>query len=84
VAIVVLKAGQTVTLDELRSFAGEFLARYKLPSRLETDGRTLSLWHFRLAGSGLYPLARVAAEESGRRLGWCGADGVIDRRQRRG
>ena len=36
VAIVVLKSGQTVTLDELRSFAGEFLARYKLPSRLET------------------------------------------------
>jgi fatty-acyl-CoA synthase len=36
VAIVVLKAGQTVTLEELRSFAGEFLARYKLPSRLET------------------------------------------------
>ena len=36
VAIVVPKAGQTVTLEELRSFAGEFLARYKLPSRLET------------------------------------------------
>jgi fatty-acyl-CoA synthase len=36
VAIVVLKAGQTVTLEELRSFAGEFLARYKLPSCLET------------------------------------------------
>jgi len=36
VAIVVPKAGQTVTLEELRGFAGEFLARYKLPSRLET------------------------------------------------
>jgi fatty-acyl-CoA synthase len=36
VAIVVPKPGQTVTLDELRGFAGEFLARYKLPSRLET------------------------------------------------
>jgi len=36
VAIVVLKTGQTVTLEELRSFAGEFLARYKLPRRLET------------------------------------------------
>ncbi len=36
VAIVVLKTGHSVTLDELRSFAGEFLARYKLPSRLET------------------------------------------------
>ena len=28
VAIVVPKAGQTVTLEELRGFAGEFLARY--------------------------------------------------------
>ena len=36
VAIVVLKAGQTLTIEELRGFAGEFLARYKLPSRLET------------------------------------------------
>ena len=36
VAVVVLKAGQTLTLQELRSFAGEFLARYKLPSSLET------------------------------------------------
>jgi fatty-acyl-CoA synthase len=36
VAIVVPKPGHTVTLEELRGFAGEFLARYKLPSRLET------------------------------------------------
>ena len=30
-----LKAGQTLTLEELRAFAGEHLARYKLPRRLE-------------------------------------------------
>jgi fatty-acyl-CoA synthase len=35
IAIVVPKPGETVTLEELRGFAGEFLARYKLPSRLE-------------------------------------------------
>jgi fatty-acyl-CoA synthase len=36
VAIVVLKAGHTLTIEELRRFAGEFLARYKLPGRMET------------------------------------------------
>jgi fatty-acyl-CoA synthase len=36
VAIVALKAGQTLTIEELRSFAGDFLARYKLPRRMET------------------------------------------------
>jgi fatty-acyl-CoA synthase len=36
VAIVVPKPERAVTLEELRSFAGEFLARYKLPTRLET------------------------------------------------
>jgi fatty-acyl-CoA synthase len=36
VAIAVLKPGHSLTIEELRSFAGEFLARYKLPSRLET------------------------------------------------
>ena len=35
VAVVALKAGQTLTLEELRAFAGEHLARYKLPRRLE-------------------------------------------------
>jgi fatty-acyl-CoA synthase len=35
VAVAVLKAGQSLTLDVLRGFAGDFLARYKLPSRLE-------------------------------------------------
>ena len=35
VAIAVIKPGQSLTIEELRSFAGEFLARYKLPSRLE-------------------------------------------------
>jgi fatty-acyl-CoA synthase len=35
VAIAALKAGRTLTLDELRAFAGEHLARYKLPRRLE-------------------------------------------------
>jgi fatty-acyl-CoA synthase len=34
-AIVVLKPEAALTLEELRSFAGEQLARYKLPSRLE-------------------------------------------------
>jgi fatty-acyl-CoA synthase len=34
-AVVVLKAGSSLTLEELRAFAGERLARYKLPSRLE-------------------------------------------------
>jgi fatty-acyl-CoA synthase len=36
VAIASLKAGQTLTIEELRDFAGESLARYKLPRRLET------------------------------------------------
>jgi fatty-acyl-CoA synthase len=35
VAVVVPKPGATVTLEELRAFAGERLARYKLPTRLE-------------------------------------------------
>ena len=35
VAVAVLKAGQRLTIEELREFAGEFLARYKLPRRLE-------------------------------------------------
>lgn len=35
VAVVALKPDATLTLDELRDFAGERLARYKLPSRLE-------------------------------------------------
>ena len=35
VAVVALKAGQSLTIDELRDFAGENLARYKLPRRLE-------------------------------------------------
>ena len=34
VAVVALKPGQAVTLEELREFAGASLARYKLPSRL--------------------------------------------------
>jgi fatty-acyl-CoA synthase len=34
-AVVVLKPDAEVSLEELRSFAGERLARYKLPSRLE-------------------------------------------------
>jgi fatty-acyl-CoA synthase len=34
-AVAVLKADATLTLQELRDFAGESLARYKLPSRLE-------------------------------------------------
>ena len=32
--MVVLKEGSSLTLDELRDFAGRSLARYKLPSRL--------------------------------------------------
>jgi fatty-acyl-CoA synthase len=36
VAIAVLKPGETLDLEGLREFAGERLARYKLPSRLET------------------------------------------------
>jgi fatty-acyl-CoA synthase len=36
VAVVALAPGAALTLDELRSFAGERLARFKLPSRLET------------------------------------------------
>ena len=36
VAIASLKVGQTLTIEELRDFAGESLARYKLPRRLET------------------------------------------------
>ena len=39
VAIAALKAGQTLTIEELRAFAGESLARYKLPRRLEIDRR---------------------------------------------
>ena len=35
VAIAALKAGQSLTLEALREFAGESLARYKLPGRLE-------------------------------------------------
>jgi fatty-acyl-CoA synthase len=35
VAVAVLKAGQTLTLEELRAWGTERLARYKLPSRLE-------------------------------------------------
>ena len=35
VAVVVPKEGDEVTLEGLRDFAGERLARYKLPSRLE-------------------------------------------------
>ena len=30
------QSGQTLTIEELRAFAGESLARYKLPRRLET------------------------------------------------
>jgi fatty-acyl-CoA synthase len=33
-AIVVLEKGATLTLEQLRDFAGESLARYKLPSKL--------------------------------------------------
>ena len=36
VAIVALKAGQSLTIEALREFAGESLARFKLPRRLET------------------------------------------------
>ena len=35
VAIAALKPGQSLTLETLREFAGESLARYKLPGRLE-------------------------------------------------
>ncbi len=35
VAIAALKPGQSLTVEELREFAGESLARYKLPGRLE-------------------------------------------------
>jgi fatty-acyl-CoA synthase len=35
VAVVALKEGNDLTLDQLRDFAGSSLARYKLPSRLE-------------------------------------------------
>ena len=35
VAIAALKEGQTLTIEALREFAGEGLARYKLPKRLE-------------------------------------------------
>jgi fatty-acyl-CoA synthase len=34
VAIVALKPGATLTLEELREFGGRSLARYKLPSHL--------------------------------------------------
>ena len=34
VAVVALKTGTTLTLEELRAFAGERLARYKLPLEL--------------------------------------------------
>jgi fatty-acyl-CoA synthase len=34
VAVVVLRPGQMLTLEELREFAGQSLARYKLPTRL--------------------------------------------------
>jgi fatty-acyl-CoA synthase len=36
VAIVVPSKGSAITLEDLRSFAGERLARYKLPTRFET------------------------------------------------
>src|SRR5271166_4641188 len=35
VAIAVVKPGQSLTIEALREFAGEQLARYKLPGRLE-------------------------------------------------
>jgi fatty-acyl-CoA synthase len=35
VAMVVMKPGQSLTIEALREFAGEQLARYKLPGRLE-------------------------------------------------
>ncbi len=35
VAVAVLKEGASLTLEQLRDFAGERLARYKLPSRLD-------------------------------------------------
>jgi len=35
VAVAVLRPGASLTLEELRAFAGQRLARYKLPSRLE-------------------------------------------------
>jgi fatty-acyl-CoA synthase len=35
VAIAALRPGRSLTIDELRAFAGESLARYKLPRRLE-------------------------------------------------
>ena len=35
VAIAAIKPGQTLTIEELRAYAGESLARYKLPRRLE-------------------------------------------------
>jgi fatty-acyl-CoA synthase len=35
VAVVVPRAGDTVSLEQLREFAGDRLARYKLPTRLE-------------------------------------------------
>ena len=34
-AIAVLEEGAELTLEELRDFAGESLARYKLPSKLQ-------------------------------------------------
>ncbi len=34
-AVVALKEGAELTLEELREFAGEYLARYKLPLRLQ-------------------------------------------------
>ena len=36
VAIAALKPGKSLTIEDLRAFAGESLARYKLPRRLET------------------------------------------------
>ncbi len=38
VAVAALKVGQSLTIEELREFAGENLARYKLPRRLEIVG----------------------------------------------
>jgi fatty-acyl-CoA synthase len=35
-AVVALKEGQQLTLDELRDFGGDRLAKYKLPIRLHT------------------------------------------------
>ena len=38
VAVAALKPGQTLDIEGLRAFAGDHLARYKLPRRLEIVG----------------------------------------------